>query len=425
MRSLRATENLLAISATNAETAMNTAQTLDTSLIVGIDNIIKLDPRRETDVEEANGVEEASRVYNRGNTSSVSLSFEKMMAQHAAMFLAYGLGDCTSVAQGSGFLHTIVPRQNPFDYSRDQLGMTCGQKLAGVSKRLFSSMFVDSVELSYAKDQFAKLSCSLKGTGKFENNVQTETVAAAGNVTSISLAANGVQGGTAEERLDAIHQVFVELTPGVRTEVVVSAVSAATPAELTIVAPGSDTGTFNYTVMYMPTAAAWESFPPTIEESAMLVCGLTVVVGGTWNGSAFVGGRDISSEVDEVTYSLANSLSVSFAPGGCNNHANTCLRPAREQTIKLGKEMRDYIVQNYLEQNQYIGLELNLIGDEFATGETYQMKTVIPKLGILDAPLSVKDKKLAEAGDLLVLDGGTYPSVIHTIRNQASGYAQH
>ncbi len=424
MRSSSATHNLLAISANNAETAINTAQILDTALVVGLDNIIKLDPRRETDAEEANGQEEAGMIYSRGNTSSLSLVFDKMMAQHGGMFLAYGLGSCTSVAQGSGFVHTIIPRAEPFDYSRDMLGFTAGQRLGGVVKRRFESLFVDSVEISYARDQFAKLTCGVKGTGKFESSVTQETVTAAANATSILLAVNGVSGTDAETRLDAIHQIHVELTPGVKTEVVVTAVSAATPAELTIDAPSGDAGDVTYTVTYAPTEAAWGSFPANIEESPLEVCGLNVIIGGTWDGAAFVGGRDISSEITDLTYSLQNSLEISFAPGGCSNHANVCMRPARKQSIKLGREMRDYILQLQLEQNQYIGLELDLIGQEFATGETYQMKTVIPKLGVLDNPLSVDKKKLAEKGDLLVLDNGTYPSVIHTVRNQVSGYAQ-
>lgn len=423
MRSSNATHNLLAVSAQLAETAVNTPQTLDTSLICGLDNIVKLDPRRETDADEANGREEAGHIYNRGNTSSLSLTFEKMMAQHAGIFLAYGLGQCATVPQGTGYLHTITPREDPFDYDRDLLGMTVGQQLARVAKRRFSSMSVDSVEINYARDQFAKLTCSLKGTGHFDSSVTSEVVAAPGNSTSISLAAAKVAGATDAERLDAVHQVYVELESGVRTEVNVTAVSSASPAVLTIDAPGGDASVVNYTVIYAPEETAWMAFPPTIDESPLLVCGLNVVIGGTWNGSAFVGGRDISSEISEVSYSLENGASISFAPGGCTDHANVVTRSPRKQVVKLNREMRDYIMQMYLENNEYIGIELDLIGAEYATGENFQMKTVIPRLGVLDAPVSVKDKKLAEAGDLLVLDGGVYPSVIHTVRNQVSGYA--
>lgn len=424
MRSSSATHNLMAFSANNAETGMNVPQVLDTSFIVGLDNIIKLDPRRETDEEEANGMEEAGRIYDRGNTSSVSLAFEKMMAQHGAMYLAYGLGSCTSVAQGAGYLHTIVPRDAPFDYSRDMLGFTGAQRLGGVGKRRFASLFIDSVEINYARDQFAKMNVGVKGTGKYDSSVIQEKVTAAANATSLLLAANGVSGTDAETRLDAIHQVTVELDPGVQTEVNVTAASAATPAELTFVAPSGDLGDVTYTVTYAPTEAAWGSFPANIEESPLEVCGLTVVMGGTWDGSAFVGGRNISSEITDLTYSLQNSLEISFAPGGCSSHANVCVRPARKQTIKLGREMRDFIMQLYLENNQTFGLELDLIGDEFASGETYQMKSVIPMLGVLDNPISVNKKKLAEKGDLLVLDNGISPSVTHQVRNQVSGYAQ-
>lgn len=424
MRSSSAALSLFSLSANNAETDINTFQDIDTSLICGMDNILKLDAKRETDTDEANGVEEASKVYHRGNTSSVSLAFEKMMAQHGAMFLAYALGNCVSVAQGAGYEHTITPRDGHFDYERDQLGFTGAQKLGGVVKRRFASLFVDSVDITYSQDQFAKLSAGIKGTGKFETNVTQETVNAAGNSTSLILAANAAFGSTAEERLDAIHQVTVELTSGVKTEVKVTAVSGATPAELTITDPGGDSTIVKYVVSYVPDEAAWCSLPPTVDESPLLVCGLNVVVGGTWNGAAFVGGRNVSSQITEVTYSLQNSLSIMSTPGGCINYSNKVSRPARKQMIKLNKEMRDYILQLQLENNETFGIELDLIGDDYATEETFQMKTVIPKLGVIDAPISVKDKKLAEAGDLLVLDGGVYPSTTHTVRNQISQYAQ-
>ena len=423
MRSSNANKNMLAISANSAETGINEPQTLDTSLICGMENIITLDPRREANENESTGVEEATKIYARGATSSASLGFEKMMAQHAAMFLAYGLGNCTTVAQGNGYLHTIIPREDPVFENCDMHGLTAAQKLSGVAKRRFSSLFVDSVEINYVADSFAKLTTGLKGTGKFESNITKETISAPGNSTSLALAANQVEGATAEERLDSVHQVYVELTAGVRTEVAVTAVSDATPGVLTIDDPGGGAESVNYTVIYVPTEAAWTSFPANIEESPMEVCGLKVVMGGSWDGSSFVGGRDISSVVNEVSYSLQNNLAVTFAPGGCLNHANKCRRGGRSQVVKLNRDMRDYIMQLYLEENEYIGIELDLIGAEFAPGEHYQKKTVFPRLGVLNNPISVKDKLLAEAGDLQVLDGGVYPSVIHQIRNQVAGYA--
>jgi hypothetical protein len=66
MRSWRAMHNLLAVSANNAETAINTVQTIDTSMLVGMSDVINLEPKRETNADELTGTEEPDTVYDLG-----------------------------------------------------------------------------------------------------------------------------------------------------------------------------------------------------------------------------------------------------------------------------------------------------------------------------------------------------------------------
>lgn len=424
MRSIRASQNLLAISANTAETALNTFQSADTALGVDEASIINLEPRRETNVDELNGREEADLIYDNGATAGLPLSFKKAQPQHYAMLLAYGLGECSTVAQGTGYLHTITPIAGDVDLDRSLKGFTAVQRLGdAIVKRRFASMFVDTVNANFARDGWCEISGQAKGTGKYEKNVVSESITEAANATSLTLAANGVQGSTAQERLDSIHQIVVELAAGVKTEVAFSAVSSATPAVITITAPDVGTGNVTYTVLYVPTEAAWCTFPARVTESPLKVCALEMVIGGAWNGSAFVGGRTVTSEIVSVEYSLANNLEISFVPGGCDSHANRCFRPGRTQMLKLNRELRDYILQNYVDNNEYFGVKLELIGAEFATGENYRVTVIFPRLGVLATPVSIDNKRLAEAGDLQVLSDDTYGSIIVEVLNQVSGYA--
>ena len=98
MRSPRATHNLLAVSAAAHETAINTAQTLDLSVLVGLSDIINLEPRREDNAEEANGLEEPDTIYDLGNTSGGPLNFERAQPQHFALIMAYALGTIVTTA---------------------------------------------------------------------------------------------------------------------------------------------------------------------------------------------------------------------------------------------------------------------------------------------------------------------------------------
>ncbi len=425
MNDIRTTKNLFAVSANNKESAINTAQNLDTVFTLEEGNIANLQPRRETNVDEANGREEPDVIYDRGATVELPFSFPKAQPQHIAFALAYGLGLCSSQAQGNGYAHTLKPIQNPLERSREHPSFTGMQRLGdSIVKRRFLSMFVDSLSLSFVTDDFVKLSGSIKGTGKVDRSVESESITAAANATSLALAANGVQGADAAARLDSIHQITVELTPGVKTEVEYTAVSDATPAIITITAPDTETDDKTYEVLYAPTEAAWGTFPSKIMESPLQVCAMTFTMGGKWNGSTFEGGRELTSEINSVEHTLNNNLAIKFAPGGCNNFANKCERNNRQQMLKLNREMREYILQHKLESNEYFGGRILCQGAVFATGENYLLDIVYPRLGVLTAPISSNNKRLAEAGDLQVLEDLTYGSVIGTVVNQVSSYAQ-
>lgn len=424
MRSHRATHNLVAVSAGARETGINVAQTLDTSMLVSLTDVLNLDPRRESNADELRGKEEADAIYDNGSLSSGAFNFEKGQPQHFAFLLAYALGNVSTAASGSGWLHTIRPIDGDVDLDRSLPSFTAGQRFGKtVYKRRFVSMFVDQVTASFAEDSWVKVTGTLKGTGKSDRSVTEETVQAAANAASLALAANGVHGADAQTRLDNVQRIRAELTPGVWTEVPFSAVSADTPAVITITPPAAGTDVISYKVLYAPTEPAWCAFPSRVEESPLRVAQLQVAFGGRWDGAQFQGGRTLSSEIKSIEWTLNNNIQIGFRPGAGGGYATSAFREGRVQTLKLSRELRDFIVQAHMESNDTVGMRLLAVGAEYEAGKNYQVEIVFPRLGVLTAPASVDGKRLAEAGDLTVLEDDTHGSVIVRVQNKVAAYA--
>lgn len=421
MRNYLADYDLLAVSANLKETALNTEQTLDTSLLVAKSNILQLEPRREDNKDELTGKEEPDTIYDLGALSNGSLDFEKAQAQHFALAYAYGLGVSAPSAYGTGYKHLITPAS-----SIDLPSMTAAMRLGQtIMKRRLASMLVDTVKSSFAKDSWAKCNIGLKGTGKFTDNMTKETVNAAYNSVSLTLAANAVQGGDAATRLDNVHMIRVKVpTTNEWKEVTYSAVSAATPAVITISAPGGAATLTDYEILYVPTEAAWCTFPSRVSEPPLRVTDLVVKIGGKWDGSAFQGGRTLAAEIESIEHQLSNQMLVEYRVGGTGSYANYAMRQGRQQTLTLNRQARDFILQQKIKDNEYFGVYMKATGAEFETGKNYAVELVFPRCAVLKAPLSVNGKVLAEAGDMTVLQDDTYGSVRVEVANKVSGYAQ-
>lgn len=420
-RNYLARHNLFAVSANAAETALNTEQTLDTAMLVAEGNIIQLQPRREDNRNEANGLEEPNMVYDLGHLAGGPIEFEKAQAQHFGFIMAYGLGVCAPSAWGTGYLNAITPITG-----LDHPSFTAAQRLGNsIFKRRFASMHVSKVSSVFAKDSFARLSADLVATGKHTDNITKETVTANYNAASLTLASNAVEGSSASARLDSIHLVRCQVpATGEWVDVVVSAVSSATPAVLTITPPGGTATSTSYEVIYVPAESGWHSFPSLIEEPPLRVTQLAVKVGGEWNGSAFVGGHTLADEVSSIQYDLDNQFEVEFRVGGTGTYANHVLRKGRLQTLKLDRDARDFIMQQHVEDNDTFGVYMKATGAEFATGYNYYVEKIFPMCALLKADFTVRDKVIAEAGDFIVLQDDTYGSIMCNVGNQVNGYAQ-
>lgn len=424
-RSIRAKHNMIAVSANTAETGINIFQTLDLSLMAGISDIIEINTRRESNIDEATGKEEADVIYDMGKLSALNLNFDKAQPQHFAFLYAYGLGVAASSATGSGYLNTITPIDGDLERERSQPSLTAAHRLGKtIARERFASMFVNAVTATFARDSFCKISGELVGTGKYESSIEEESISAAENVTELTLAANAVSGSTAAERLDAIHQIRAELATGVWTEVEFSAVSDATPAVITITAPAAGTDVRTFKVLYAPDEAGWMTFPAKVVETPLRVSELTFNIGGKWDGSAFQGGREMGAEINSIEHKLSNNGKCEFAPGAGGDYASLYFREGREQTLTLDREFRDYIIRNHMNTNETFGARILAEGLEFDTGHKYGVEIILPKLGVLKAPVSVNGKRLGEKGDMTVLQDETYGSIIVKVKNLQQYYAQ-
>ena len=423
MRSIRANHNLIAVSAYNRETAINTPQNLDLALLASVGDIIGIDPRRESNTDELNGKEEADTIYSLGQTANLSLNFPKAQPQHFAFLYAYGLGVVASSAAGSGFLKTITPMDGDLETSRSLPSFTGAQRMGKtIARERFCSLFVNGVTATFSRDDFCKVTGDILGTGKYDTSITEETVTAPENATTLTLS-NGVAETTANERMDAVHRIRVELVPGIWEEVAFSAVSAVSPAEITITAPGSGMDNRSYKVLYAPTETAWMTFPARVSETPLRVSELKFSLGGTYDGSVIQGGRDLGAEINSIEHRLSNNGQVEFVPGGGGAYASQYFRDGRDQTLALDREFRDYIIHNYMNTNEHFAASILAEGAEFDTGHRYGVEIIFPKLAVLKAPVSASGKRLAEQGDMAVLEHDTHGSVIVKVKNLAANYA--
>lgn len=426
IRNFLATHNLLAVSAQQGEAAINTAQTLDTTLLVDLDNVLNYQPTRQTNQGEATGKEEPERIYDLGGLVKGTLDFSRAQPQHFAFLLGYALGGVsTTTAGSSGYRHTITPRAGNLDAARSNPSFTAAQRLGQqVMKQRIISCFVDRVRVQFPKDGWAKISGAIKGTGKMDVNTATEIVEAAYNTTTLTLASNGVAGSTAEERLSNVQAIKVKNpVTGAWEDVTYTGVSGDTPAMITITAPGGSSDSTAYQIYYIPTESGWMDFPERISEPPLRSTQLQVNLGGKWTGSTIQGGHLLAAELRDLSWTLNNHLIPESTPGSGVLYANRAYRQGRSQKLEFDRDFRDFVMKQHLADNDTLVVHLKAEGPEYEPGYCYSVEMVFPKVGIISTPTQVTDRRLTEKIDFAVLEDDELGSVVVYVQNQVSGYA--
>ena len=173
----------------------------------------------------------------------------------------------------------------------------------------------------------------------------------------------------------------------------------------------------------MPTEAAWATFPARVTEPPLRVTDLVMKIGGKWDGTDFLGGRTIDAEIESIEHSFTNQLGIEYRPGGTGAYANYALRKGRQQSLKLDRQMRDFILQQKIKDNEYFGVYMKATGAEFESGKNYFVEMIFPRCNVVKAPRSVNDKIVQEAGDLKVMEDDTYGSIKVIVGNKVATYA--
>ena len=131
----------------------------------------------------------------------------------------------------------------------------------------------------------------------------------------------------------------------------------------------------------------------------------------------------MSAELESIEHNLNNQTMIEYRVGGTGNYANYAGRQGRQQTLTLNRQMRDFILQQKIKDNEYFGVKVKATGAEFESGKNYYVDMVFPRCAVLKAPISVNGKVVAEAGDLIVLQDDTYGSVRIEVANKVAQYA--
>jgi len=423
IRNFLATHNLLAVSANYQESGINQEQVLDTTFLADLNSVLNYRPLKTANREEMTGKEEADRLYDLGGSVAGSLAFSRAQPQHFAFLLAYALGEVNSSPMGAGHRHLIRPRGGEVDLARSNPSFTAAMRFGRqVMKRRFASCFVDQVRVEFAKDGWAKITGIIKGTGKVTDNTCVDQMSAAYNSNSLTLG-NGVEGLSAAERLANVQAVKV-LNPATQAwdEVNYTAVSGETPAVVTISPPGGSSGNTAYRVYYLPRESGWMTFPERVEEPPLKVSQLRVNIGGRWNGSNFSGGHTPTAEVRRILWNFQNNLSMERTPGG-GDSASRAFRTGRDQRLSFDRDFRDFLMNQSLKDNEYLGVYLKAVGPEFEAGLPYQVEIIFPRVAATAAPVRVAQRRLAEEVEFAVLEDDAYGSVIVQVQNQVGSYA--
>ena len=106
IRNFLATHNLLAVSASHQETAINQEQALDTTFLADLNTVLNYRALKSANREEITGKEEADRLYDLGGTVAGSLAFSRAQPQHFAFLLAYALGEVSTSTAGAAAIAT-------------------------------------------------------------------------------------------------------------------------------------------------------------------------------------------------------------------------------------------------------------------------------------------------------------------------------
>ncbi len=379
----------------------------------------------EDDRDQLRGVDLATRLYLAGQTAGGKLSQKRAKPDFLTFALGCFFGQVNTEQVAAGiYQHTITPSS-----ALSLPAFTLLQRRGdAILKERFSGNLVEGFSLELG-ESWVGLSSDLLGIGKREVNYQNEIVSAPANSTQITLSGNGVEGATASERLENVFRIrakdagsnFWEVCPA-------ASVSGGAPAVITLQEPvGQSSDLIEFHLDYLPTEPEWCDFPAELDESPLKLVDANLIVDGYFTGSQVQGGEVISNDLLGFSIQGKNNLEIRKLADGSNNPwASEAARSQRELTVKLSERLRNTIRQWQADhpETERISLYLKIRGAEIVpqSGYYFGADLIFPQCGILNDPISVNGKFLAQEGDLLVMDDINYNGVFIRTWNRVSEY---
>jgi len=379
----------------------------------------------EDDRDQIRGVELAANLYSAGQTAGGKLSQKRVKPDFLTLVLAYFFGQVVSEQVAAGiYQHTITPSE-----ALSLPSFTLIQRRGdSILKERFSGNLIDGFSLDLG-ESWIGLSADARGIGKREVNYEHEMVKAPANSTQITLSANGVEGATQAVRLENVFRVRAkDVGSNVWEVCAVTDVSGDTPAVITIQEPvGQSSDLIDFHIDYLPVETSWCQFPNELDESPLRLVDARVIVDGYFDGDDVSGGEIISNDLLSFSIQGKNNLEIRKLADGSNNPwASEAVRAQRDLTVKLSERLRNTLRQWQADhpETEQISLYLKIRGAEIVpqSGYYFGADIIFPECGILNAPIAVNGKFLAQEGDLLVMDDGTYHGAFIRTWNQVSQY---
>jgi hypothetical protein len=157
--------------------------------------------------------------------------------------------------------------------------------------------------------------------------------------------------------------------------------------------------------------------------TAPAVSGLHLYVGGYWDGSEFLGGREIAAPLSELTYTFQKNLTPEFTAGsGTDAYATRALRSGRTQTLTVNQDCRDWLTKKRLGLANISVSGCWWWGRNMNPGTITRRKSSFRAWRITQAPISVDNKRLKESVEITVLEDDVHGSVIVIVQNLQSSY---
>jgi len=385
-------------------------------------SLIQAKNQAGSNAETIHGAELPTAIYASPMEAAGTLSQARAKPDFIAFALSYFFGRCDSTLVGSAAYKHQITAEGGLELPT----FTAVQRLgANVFTERLSGNYIDSFSIDLGEG-WVSCKAEVTGTGKREVNYQREVVRAPADSTSIALSQNGVAGQDGTERLANLYRVRAkDAGSDAWQELVVSSVSADSPAVISFEsALGSSGDEVDFYVDYIPTEPSWCLMPGAIDESPIKLTEAKVVVDGWFDGSDILGGRELRAGLSSFSVSGKNNLEMRRFPGE-SGPAACALRRGRELSITLSEELRNTIrrFQADRPETERISVALVARGAEMEPGgERFGCELIFPCCAVVDSSIEACSGRLVHAGDLAVMDDGTYGGAVVRCYNRQTGY---